>query len=57
MDINMDPTLPLHLGAIFCLAIIFLVFHIGYDTKERAWVKQQRRLVREEKRNAPRAKR
>jgi hypothetical protein len=57
MNINLDPKLPMHITALFCVAVVFLAFHIGYDRKERAFVKEQKRLFREQERQAPRAKR
>lgn len=55
MDINIDPKLPFHIVALCCVAVVFLAFHIGYDKKERAFIRQQNRLWKEEQRKAPRA--
>lgn len=51
----MDPKLPLHAVAIFCLAAIFLAFHWGYSKKKRDEMKEQKRIWEREKKRLPRA--
>lgn len=50
-----DPALPLHAVAIFCVIMSFLAFHWGYSKKDRAITRQHRQAFEEAQAKMPRA--
>ena len=55
MNINLDPELPYHLAAAGCVIVSFFALRIGYDKNERAFIREQKRLWKEDRERVPRA--